>query len=93
MISKDIAVIIPVLSSIQQLPQLYKSYTTNRVEDLSIESLAIILLTNILWFFHGYFIRDFTLIISAVASILINTALISLCLSPLKIKNGQNAHF
>jgi len=80
MISKDIAIIIPVLSSIQQLPQLYKSYTTNRVEDLSIESLAIILLTNILWFFHGYFIRDFTLIVSAVASILINTALISLCL-------------
>jgi len=69
-----------VLSSVQQLPQLYKSYTTNSVADLSIETLALILLTNILWFFHGYFIHDFTLIISAVASILINAALISLCL-------------
>lgn len=81
MISKDIAIIIPVLSSIQQLPQLYKSYTTNHVADLSIESLAIILLTNLLWFFHGYFIRDVTLIVSAIASILINTALITLCLN------------
>jgi uncharacterized protein with PQ loop repeat len=80
MISNTIAIIIPVLSSVQQLPQLYKSYTTNSVADLSIESLVIIIITNILWFFHGYFIRDFTLIISAAVSVVINTALISLCL-------------
>lgn len=80
MISKTIAIIIPVLSSVQQLPQLYKSYITGSVSDLSIETLALILLTNILWFFHGYYIHDFTLSISATASILINTALITLCL-------------
>lgn len=80
MISKTIAIIIPVLSSVQQLPQLYKSYTTNSVSDLSIESLVIIVITNILWLLHGYFIRDLTLIISAAVIILINTALISLCL-------------
>jgi len=50
------------------------------VADLSIETLVIIVITNILWFFHGYFIRDFTLILSAAVSVVINAALITLCL-------------
>lgn len=70
-----IATIIPITSLIQLLPQLYKSYKTKSVDDLSPYSLLLILFNNMLWLFHGYFIFDYTLIISALLSFCINTVL------------------
>jgi MtN3 and saliva related transmembrane protein len=70
-----IATIVPITSSIQLLPQLYKSYQTKSVDDLSPYSLLLILFNNILWLFHGYFIFDYSLIISASLSLCINTIL------------------
>jgi len=73
-----IATLAPIVNCVQLLPQLYKTYTTKRADDLSLGSLLLILLTNILWFLHGYFISDVSLIVSGSLIILINTLLLTL---------------
>jgi len=73
-----IATLAPIVNCVQLLPQLYKTYTTKRADDLSLGSLLLILLTNILWFLHGYCISDVSLIVSGSLSILINTLLLTL---------------
>lgn len=50
-----------IVNSIQTIPQLYKTYTTKNVKDLSFYSL-LISTTNFLWL-HGYFI-DASLILA-----------------------------
>lgn len=70
-----IATIVPILTSIQLLPQLYKTYNTKSVEDLSVYSLLLILLNNLLWLVHGYFIVDYSLIVSGILSLFINMML------------------
>jgi uncharacterized protein with PQ loop repeat len=73
-----IATLAPIINCVQLLPQVYKTYSTKEVGDLSLGSLLLILLTNILWFLHGYFISDISLIVSGSLSILINTVLLAL---------------
>ena len=63
---------------IQLFPQLHKTYITKSVEDLSLYSLIIILITNILWLLHGYFIFDKSLIIAGIISLIINLLLLTL---------------
>ena len=63
---------------IQVFPQLHKTYITKSVEDLSLYSLIIILITNILWLLHGYFIFDKSLIIAGIISLIINLLLLTL---------------
>jgi uncharacterized protein with PQ loop repeat len=70
-----VATLAPVVNSIQLFPQLYKTYTTKRVKDLSFYSLSLILLTNLLWLLHGYFIIDTSLIVAGIVSMIINVAL------------------
>jgi uncharacterized protein with PQ loop repeat len=73
-----IATLAPIINCVQLLPQLYKTYSTKEVGDLSLGSLLLILLTNVLWFLHGYYISDISLIVSGSLSILINTLLLTL---------------
>jgi uncharacterized protein with PQ loop repeat len=54
------------------MPQLYKMYTTKNVKGLSFYSLLLILTTNTLWLLHGYFILDYSLIVSGIVGIIIN---------------------
>ena len=75
MIKLSIATIVPITTSIQLLPQLYKTYTTKSVNDLSLYTLVLFLMNNILWLLHGYFIFDYSLIISGSISIVINSIL------------------
>jgi MtN3 and saliva related transmembrane protein len=74
----SIAMIVPITTSIQLLPQLYKSYTTKSVKDLSIYTLLFVLLNNILWLIHGYFIFDYSLIVSGILNSIITIILIIL---------------
>lgn len=76
-----IATLAPIINCVQLLPQVYKTYSTKEVGDLSLGSLLLILLTNILWLLHGYFISDVSLIVSGSLSILINTILLTLYFS------------
>ena len=73
-----IATLAPIINCVQLLPQVYKTYSTKEVGDLSLWSLLLILLTNTLWFLHGYYISDVSLIVSGSISILINTVLLAL---------------
>ena len=73
-----IATLAPIVTCIQLLPQLYKTYLTKSVKDLSLYTLLLILTTNILWMLHGYFIIDISLIVSGAISIIINIILLTL---------------
>jgi len=78
MIPFIIATLAPIVNSIQLFPQLYKTYITKSVKDLSLYSLSLILLTNLLWLLHGYFITDNSLIVAGTVSMIINVALLIL---------------
>lgn len=78
MLSLTIATLAPIVNSIQLFPQLYKTYTTKSVNDLSFYSLSLILITNLLWLLHGYFINDISLILAGVVSMIINVTLLTL---------------
>jgi uncharacterized protein with PQ loop repeat len=73
-----VAILAPLISSIQLFPQLYKTYTTKSVKDLSFYFLIFFLTSNILWILHGYFIFDISLIVAGIISIIINIILLKL---------------
>jgi len=73
-----VATLAPIVNSIQLFPQLYKTYITKSVNDLSFYSLLLILTTNLLWLLHGYFIFDISLITAGVFSMTINITLLTL---------------
>lgn len=79
-IVSSVAVLAPIVNCIQLVPQLWKTWKTKSAEDLSMESLLLILLTNLLWFLHGYFIFDISLLVAGGISIIINTCLLALYL-------------
>lgn len=78
MITQIIATLVPIVNCIQLFPQLYKTYITKSVKDLSLYSLLLIVITNFLWLLHGYFIFDYSLIIASIISIFINITLLVL---------------
>jgi MtN3 and saliva related transmembrane protein len=78
MIPFIVATLAPIVNSIQLFPQLYKTYNTKSVKDLSLYSLSLILLTNLLWLLHGFFIIDISLIVAGTVSMIINVALLIL---------------
>lgn len=78
MIPFIVAILAPIVNSIQLLPQLYKTYYTKSVKDLSFYSLSLILITNLLWLIHGYFINNTSLVAAGVVSMTINITLIAL---------------
>ena len=78
MIPLVIATLAPIINSIQLFPQLYKSYITKSVKDLSLHSLLLVLFNNLLWLIHGYFIVDTSLIVSGVVSMFVNVSLVIL---------------
>jgi MtN3 and saliva related transmembrane protein len=78
MIPVIVATLAPIVNSIQIVPQLYKTYVTKSVKDLSIYSLSLILLTNLLWLLHGFFINDKSLTLAGVVAMIVNVALLTL---------------
>ena len=80
MINLIVATLAPIVNCIQLFPQLYKTYKTKHVKDLSLASLCLILTTNILWLLHGYFIMDMSLIVAGVISLCVNGSLMALYL-------------
>lgn len=61
-----VATFAPILSISMVLPQLYKTYQTKRVKDLSLYMILLLLFANILWLLHGYFIEDISLMVTGV---------------------------
>lgn len=73
-----VSIFAPIVSCIQLFPQLYKTYQTKHVDDLSLYSLFLLLLTSTLWLIHGYFIQDTSLIVAGVISTFVNVVLLLL---------------
>jgi len=66
----------PIIGAMMLIPQVYHTYKTKRVKDLSLTTLLLLFLSNLLWFLHGYFIKDTSLIVSGV----VNTILVCMLL-------------
>lgn len=78
MIPFIVSILAPIVNAVQLFPQLYKTYSTKSVKDLSLPSLSLILLTNWLWLLHGYFIKDTSLLVAGSISMVINIAILRL---------------
>jgi uncharacterized protein with PQ loop repeat len=78
MIRIAIAYLAVIMNSIYQLPQLFKIIKTKSVNDISVVALSLLVFNNILWFMHGYFINDITLIISSVLNLSLSLVIMSL---------------
>jgi uncharacterized protein with PQ loop repeat len=74
----SVSILAPIVNCIQLFPQLYKTYQTKHVEDLSLYSLFLLLLTSTLWLFHGYFIQDTSLMVAGIISVTVNVTLLFL---------------
>jgi len=92
MLAYTVSILAPIVNCIQLFPQLYKTYRTKHVEDLSLKSLCLILLTSILWLTHGYFIQDISLIAAGVITVTVNTTLITLFLKYRRNHSHQHKH-
>ena len=75
-----VATLAPVVNCVQLFPQLHKTFTTRKVDDLSFYSLVLLFTTNLLWVLHGYFIMDVSLIVAGLISMSVNLSLIGLYL-------------
>ena len=73
-----VSVLAPLLTFSQLIPQLYKTYQTKRVKDLSIHTIFIIFLSNVLWLIHGLYTHDITLIFSGIISSIISLSMLVL---------------
>lgn len=91
MLAYTVSILAPIVNCIQLFPQLYKTYHTKHVEDLSLKSLCLILMTSVLWLLHGYFIQDISLIVAGVITVSVNTTLITLFLKYRK-NHQHNQH-
>jgi uncharacterized protein with PQ loop repeat len=80
MIRIAIAYLAVIMNSIYQLPQLFKIIKTKSVNDISLIALALLMVNNILWFMHGYFIKDNALIILSMINISLNVLIMCLFL-------------
>jgi uncharacterized protein with PQ loop repeat len=78
MLAALVSVLAPIFTCIQLIPQLYKTYITQKVDDLSFDSLLFITVGNLLWLAHGYYVKDSSLIIAGLFATVVNTALLHL---------------
>ena len=77
-LAQCVSILAPIVNCIQMFPQVYKTYRTKHVKDLSFYSIGLVLLTSILWLLHGYFIQDTSLIAAGVISVIVNVSLLYL---------------
>lgn len=78
MIRIVVAYLAVILNTVYQVPQLFKIIKTKSVNDISLIALTLLIFNNVLWFMHGYFINDTTLIISSVLNLSLSSVLVYL---------------
>jgi len=62
LLGRSIAILAVVFTTFQFLPQVYKTYSTRKVRDLSYTTICLWLTAEILWNIHGQMIGDLALI-------------------------------
>lgn len=75
-----VAILAPTVNTVQALPQLLKTLETRTVVGLSFYMVALMMLTNFLWFSHGFYIQDNSLMVSGFIAFVINAILMLLYL-------------
>jgi uncharacterized protein with PQ loop repeat len=75
-----VAILAPTVNTVQVLPQLIKTLETKTVVGLSFYMVALMMLTNFLWFSHGFYIEDNSLMASGFIAFIINAILMLLYL-------------
>jgi uncharacterized protein with PQ loop repeat len=75
-----VAILAPTVNTVQVLPQLIKTLETKTVVGLSFYMVALMMLTNFLWFSHGFYIEDNSLMASGFIAFIINATLMLLYL-------------
>ena len=73
-----VAFLAPIFNTIELLPQLYKTYKMKEVKDLSLMTIVIMFIANLLWLLHGYYINDWAVTYSALLSSIVNVLLLFL---------------
>ena len=73
-----VATIAPILSGVQTVPQLHKTYTTKSVKDLSLVFILLVLFADFLWLVHGHYITDNSLIFAGAFGLFVNGILLFL---------------
>ncbi len=71
-----VAVVAPLLTSIQLVPQVYKTYTTRNVSGLSVYTFMLAWLTSLLWWIHGYYTLDLSLMVATTVSLIMNSSML-----------------
>lgn len=82
-----VAVLAPMINTVQSVPQLLHIWREKTVDGLSIHSIYIMILVEILWFVHGYFIWDYSLMISSSMLFLVNLGIIASFIRNRTVKN------
>lgn len=75
-----VAILAPTVNTVQALPQLFKTLETRTVVGLSFYMVLLMMLTNFLWFSHGFYIQDISLMASGFIAFGINAVLMLLYL-------------
>jgi len=73
-----VATLAPIMSALQTVPQLHKSYTTKSVKDLSLVFILLVLFADFLWLVHGHYITDNSLIVAGSFGLIVNGMLLFL---------------
>ena len=79
-IPTTIAILAPSFNAVQILPQLVKTWTTKSVSNISLYTIILMIVTNILWLLHGINIADPALMVSGATALTINLLLFYLFL-------------
>jgi uncharacterized protein with PQ loop repeat len=78
LVKKAVSVLAPLLSSVIYVHQLLKTIKRKSLKDLSFYSLSILLLAEILWLIHGWFIDDFALVVSGLVQVFCVSCLVGM---------------
>jgi len=78
MIANMVAVMAPMLNMIQTVPQLLHTWREKTLDGLSIHSIGLMMLVEILWLMHGYYINDYSLMISSLVIFMVNLCIIGM---------------
>ena len=71
-----VATAAPLLTCVQLVPQCYETYRNKHVKGLSLYSLLFLFVANVMWFLHGYFIMDLSLLIATGVHACVNLVLL-----------------
>ena len=71
-----VAIAAPFLTCIQLVPQVYKTYTTRNVSGLSVYTFMLAWTTSLLWWIHGYYTLDLSLMVATTVSLIMNSSML-----------------